>query len=323
EFLWQEGHCVYESKEDCDREVQLMLEEYRKLCEDVLAIPVLTGYKSKAETFAGALYTTTLEALMPDGKALQLGTSHNLGQGFAKAFGIEFLGRDEEKHVPWQSSWGFSTRLIGALVMVHGDDKGLILPPRIASVKAVVVPIVFDKGREAVLAKARELAQALSKAGIACHLDDRDEYSAGWKFNEWELKGVPLRVEVGPKDVEKKQCVLVRRDTGEKAFVKETDLVQEAGRLLDAVQAGLLARAKKFRDENTVEAKSYADFQKAIEARKLVKAFFCEQEACEKKIKEETTATSRCIPFNQSGAGGKCVKCGSPAKRWAYFAKNY
>ncbi len=323
EFLWQEGHCVYETKEGCDQEVLLMLEEYRKLCEELLAIPVLTGYKSKAETFAGALYTTTVEALMPDGKALQMGTSHNLGQGFAKGFGIEFLGRDEQKHLPWQSSWGFSTRLVGALVMVHGDDKGLIIPPRVASVKAVVVPIVFDAGKEAVVAKAREMAETLNKAGLSCQLDDRDEYSAGWKFNEWELKGVPLRVEVGPKDLEKRQCVLVRRDNGQKLFVKEADLAREAARVLEEIQAGLFARAKKFLDEQIVEAKSYAEFQKAVEARKLVKCFFCEAEACEKKIKEETAATSRCIPFGQTEAREKCVKCGALAKRWAYFAKHY
>src|SRR3989338_5244024 len=218
EFLWQEGHCVYETKEDCDKEVLLMLEEYRKLCEEILAIPVITGYKSKAETFAGALYTTTLEALMPDGKALQMGTSHNLGQGFAKAFGIEFLGRDEEKHVPWQSSWGFSTRLIGALVMVHGDDKGLVLPPNIAPTEIVIVPIFKDENKAMVLEKAHDIKSKLR--GHSVILDDREGYTPGWKRSEWEMKGIPLRIEIGPKDIANSQAVLARRDTGEKKIVK-------------------------------------------------------------------------------------------------------
>ena len=323
EFLWQEGHCVYETKEECDDEVRLFLGEYRKLCEEVLAIPVIAGWKTKNETFAGALYTTTLESLMPDGKALQMATSHNLGQGFAKAFGIKFFGKDEEEHTPWQSSWGFSTRLIGALVMAHGDDKGACFPPAVAPLQVVVVPIVFDKEKKAVLEKSREIGKRLAAAGFRAYVDDRDEYSAGWKFNEWETKGVPLRVEVGPKDIEKKQAVLVKRNSGEKAFVKEAGLEGEVKSALDSIQKELFAKASKFLSDNVVEVKTYEEFKKVIAAGKMAKAYFCEDPAHEKKIKEETAAIARCIPFEHPSKTGKCFFTGKPAKRMAYFARSY
>lgn len=321
EFLWQEGHCVYATKDECDKEVKLFLDEYKKLCEELLAIPVIEGKKSKYETFPGAYYTLTLEALMPDGKALQMGTSHNLGQGFAKAFGIKFLGEDGKEKIPWQSSWGFSTRLIGATVMVHSDDKGLVLPPKVAYNKAVIVPIIFEESKDKVLSECKKVAQKLKKFDVI--LDDRETHSAGWKFNEWELKGIPLRIEIGPKDLEKKQAVIVRRDTNKKKFVKLSSLEKEIEKELDEMQKDLFKKAKKFLDSNIVEANSWEEFKKAIDNRKFVLAYFCMEETCEEAIKDETTATSRCIPFNQKIKEGKCIKCGKPAKERAYFAKSY
>ncbi|VVB99901.1 Proline--tRNA ligase [uncultured archaeon] len=321
EFLWQEGHCVYAAKEECDREVRLILDEYRKLAEDVLAIPVIAGVKTDSEKFAGALYTTTIEALMPDGRALQMGTSHNLGQGFAKSFGLKFLGENGKEQLPWQSSWGFSTRLIGAVVMVHGDDKGLVLPPRIASHKAVIVPIVFGDSKEVVLAKAKQVANELEQFNV--FVDGRDNYSAGWKFNEWELKGIPLRIEVGPKDIGKKQVVVVRRDTGKKEFVPEKELKRRMGEILDEMHKDMFAKAKKFLDSNIVEAADYPSFKKAIEERKLVSCWFCCEAEAEGKIKEETGATSRCIPLDWKEGNGKCFFTGKPATKKVLFARAY
>ncbi|MBI4210821.1 MAG: proline--tRNA ligase [Candidatus Diapherotrites archaeon] len=321
EFLWQEGHCVYATKEECDREVRMILDDYRDLVQDLLAIPVVAGQKTKSETFAGALYTTTIEALMPDGRALQMGTSHNLGQGFASAFGIRFTDEQKKEQLPWQSSWGFSTRLIGAIVMVHGDDKGLVLPPRVAKRKIVVVPIVFEDSREKVLKKAREIGKALSEHGA--FVDDRDNYNPGWKYNEWELKGVPLRIEVGPKDVEKGHVVVVRRDTGAKEFVKDKDIAGRIPQLLEEMHKAMFAKAKKFLDDSTAEAKSEEEFSKLVAQRKMVLAQFCCLPECEQKLKEKTGITSRCIPFNVKGAGSKCIFCGEKAESKALFAKAY
>ncbi len=321
EFLWQEGHCVYATKDECDTETRLFIDEYQKMCEELLAIPVILGKKTDAEKFAGAFYTFTIEALMPDGKALQMGTSHNLGQGFAKAFGINFLDRNEKEQLPWQSSWGFSTRLIGAVVMVHSDDKGLVLPPRLAPNKVVIVPILFKDSKEKVLKKAREIAGKLKKFGAI--FDERDSYSPGWKFNEWELKGIPIRIEFGPKDMEKGSAVLVRRDTGEKEVVKLDKIDKRVAELLEEIHNGLLAKATKFLESNTIKAKDWSEFQKAIEARKMVLVPFCCSEACEEDIKDETTASSRCIPFGQKPVKAKCVKCGKPADKLVYFAKAY
>jgi len=322
EFLWQEGHCVYETKEECDKETLIILREYQKLAEELLAIPVLTGKKTEKEKFAGALYTTTIESFMPDGKALQLGTSHNLGQGFAKVFGIKYLGKDEKYHLPWQNSWGFSTRLIGAVVMLHSDDKGLVLPPKIASMQVVIVPILFDKTKEKVLKKAKEIKSKLK--GFSVHLDDRDEYSPGWKYNEWELKGVPLRIEIGPRDMEKKQAVIVRRDTGEKETVKVVNLSKKVKFLLDEIQNNLYNKAKKFLDGNIVDTDDWDSFMNTIKSRKIAKALFCGSAECEDWIKDKTGgATSRCIPFEQKNVKGKCIHCGKEAKFWVYFSKNY
>ena len=321
EFLWQEGHCVYETEKEAESEALKILGEYKKLCEEKLAIPVLSGEKTSLERFAGAKKTFTLEALMPDGKALQMGTSHNLGQGFAKGFGIEYLDKEGHKQTPWQNSWGFSTRLIGAVIMVHGDNKGLVLPPEISENKAVIVPILFEKTKAKVMAKAKALSKKLSKFNPI--LDGRDSYSAGWKFNEWELKGIPLRIEVGPKDLAKKQVVLVRRDNGKKAVVKETKLAAEVEKTLKDIQSSLFKNAEAFLKENRVEAKTWPEFKKAIKERKLALSWFCDKPECEEAIKEETTATSRCIPFNQKKANGKCIKCGQKAETKAWFGKAY
>ncbi|MBN1157650.1 proline--tRNA ligase [Candidatus Woesearchaeota archaeon] len=322
EFLWQEGHCVYETEQECDKEVMMILEEYRKVVEELLAVPVILGKKTEKERFAGAKYTTTMEAFMPDGKALQMGTSHNLGQGFAKVFGISFLGKDEKSHLPWQSSWGFSTRLIGAAVMTHSDDKGLVLPPRVAPIQAVIVPIIFEKTKDAVLKEAEKVKKELHDFEVK--IDLREEYSPGWKFNEWEVKGVPVRIEIGPKDVEKKQLVLVRRDTGEKKIIKDSEVKMEVKQLLDDIQKSIYDKAKKFLEESTVKVDNWDDFMKAIGKRKLVLAPFCGEEECEDWIKDKTGgATSRCIPFNQEKIAGNCVQCKNKAKFWTYFAKNY
>jgi len=321
EFLWQEGHCVYETEKEAEGEALKILDEYRKLCEEQLAIPVILGEKTESERFAGAKRTFTIEALMPDGKALQMGTTHNLGQGFAKGFGISYLDKAGKKQTPWQNSWGFSTRLIGALVMVHGDNKGLVLPPAIASNKAVIVPILFEKTKDKVLKKARELNKKLSKFNPI--LDERDSYSAGWKFNEWELKGIPVRIEVGPRDLAKKQVVLVRRDNGRKETVKEAKVAEALSKTLKDIQSGLFNKAKKFLKDNSVEAKTWPEFKNAISQKKLVLSWFCNSPECEEEIKEETTASSRCIPFNQGKQKGKCVKCGKETATKAWFAKAY
>jgi len=292
EFLWQEGHTVHATEKGADKEVMDILGMYKDLMEDYLAIPVLTGKKTDKEKFAGAVYTMTLEAFMPDGKALQMGTSHMLGQNFAKAFNIKFLGKDEKYHIPWQTSWGISTRMIGAVIMVHGDDNGLVIPPKIAPIHAVIVPIIFDKSKENILKKAEEIKNKLKEYTI--EIDKREEYSPGWKFHEWELKGVPLRIELGPKDLEKNQVVLVRRDTGEKEFVKITELNKKIKQYLNKIQKNLFTKAKSFLNKNIVEVDNWKDFLNAIKAKKIPKAFFCGNKDCEELIKSESdSATSR------------------------------
>ncbi|HLC36190.1 MAG TPA: proline--tRNA ligase [archaeon] len=321
EFLWQEGHCVYASKKEADKEVLLFLDEYKKLMEEELAIPVYTGYKTEAEKFAGALYTTSLEALMPDGKALQMGTSHNLGQGFSKAFNVKFTGEDEKENYAWLTSWGISTRLIGAIVMVHGDNKGLIVPPRIAFNKLVMIPILIKGKEKEVLNEIKKLKKKLENFNPI--LDERENYSPGFKFSEWELKGIPVRLELGPKDIEKNQAVLVRRDSGEKKFVGMEKIESELIKLLGEIHHSMFNKAKKFLNENTFEAKNEKELIKGIEEGKMVLISFCEEPECEAKFKEKTAATSRVIPFNQEEKKTKCVLCGNEAFRKTFFAKNY
>jgi len=324
EFLWQEGHTVHENADEAEREVMAMLYVYKDLIEGLLAIPVLEGKKSESDKFLGALYTTTLEAIMPDGKALQMGTSHNLGQNFSKSFGIKFLGRDEKEHYAWQTSWGISWRLIGAVLMVHGDDRGLVLPPRIAPIKVVIVPIYKTETKGLVLEKARSLSDELVRNGISTYLDDREQYTPGWKFNEWELKGVPLRLEVGPRDIERAQVVLARRDTSERITVSEGELISSTNSALQEIQRKIFERAKKCLEYFTTEVTDYSTFKRVLEEKGgFIKACWCGKATCELKIKEETTATIRVIPFGNPEIFASCVYCGNQATSTAYFAKAY
>ena len=325
EFLWQEGHTAHASKEEAEKEVVYALDEYRDVIESYLAIPVMTGIKSDSEKFAGADYTTALEAMMPDGKALQMGTSHNLGQHFAKVFDIKFIGEDEKEHYVWQTSWGLTTRTIGALVMIHGDDKGLVLPPKIAPVHVVIVPIPY-KGAdpEAIGAKAKEFKDKLTQKGLSVILDDRSEYTPGWKFHEWELKGVPIRVEIGPRDLKQEQVTIARRDTGEKTFIKEKEAVNAVEKLLEEIQHNLYAKARVNQEKLTTTAKSYDEFKQVVcDKGGFVKAAWCGAADCEAKIKDETGATIRVIPFEREEPQTNCVYCGQRAKDIVYFARSY
>jgi len=325
EFLWQEGHTAHATKEEADKEVLDILNDYRDLMENYLAIPVLVGVKTESEKFAGALYTTTLEAMMPDGKALQMGTSHNLGQNFAKVFDIKFIGEDEKEHFVWQTSWGISTRLIGAVVMVHGDDKGLVLPPKVAPVQVAIVPIPYkDADSTAILAKAKEILEKLEERDISAVLDDRAEYTPGWKFNQWELKGVPVRIEIGPRDLKKKQITVARRDTYGKTVVKEEEAINAVEKLLGEIQENLYAKAKKFLEEKITKVRFYEEFKKTLKNKGgFIKAPWCGNSKCEERIKEETGATIRLISFEKEETKANCLCCGEKAKETVYFAKSY
>jgi len=319
EFLWQEGHCVYATEKECEKETQIYMDEYVKVCEDLLAVPVLTGRKTENEKFAGANYTLAMEAFMPDGKALQMGTSHNLGQSFAKSFKIDFLGKDEKKHFPWQNSWGISTRLIGGLVMVHGDDKGLVLPPSIAPIQIVIIPIVFDKSKKKVLDTANKIKNMLNNPKV--ELDDRDEYTPGWKYNEWELKGVPIRIEIGPRDLEQNQVIIARRDTGEKKPCKIKDTALEVEKILKQIQKNLFNKAKKILEDAITQANTFDELQQVIKNKKIAKVLFCGKPTCEELIKDKTGgATSRCIIKEKKG---KCIHCNKQASVEVYFSKSY
>ncbi len=321
EFLWQEGHTVHASAEEAQERTELMLNVYADFCEKYLAIPMIKGRKTEKEKFAGAEATYTIEALMHDGKALQSGTSHNFGDGFAKAFGILFTDKDNTQKYVHQTSWGLSTRTIGAIIMVHGDDDGLVLPPRIAPVQVMIVPVAQHK--EGVLEKAEEIFAQVKAAGISVQLDDSDK-APGWKFAEQEIRGIPLRVEIGPKDLEKGQAVVVRRDTREKVFVPLEELVEQLPKIMEQMQDDMYQRALKFRDEHTYDALDYEEFQKTIaEKPGFVRAMWCGDQACELKIKEDTTATSRCMPFEQHKLSDTCVCCGRPAKTMVYWGKAY
>lgn len=319
EFLWQEGHCAFASEDEAIDNMNEMMNSYQKLVEEFLAIPVLVGRKSKGEKFAGAVTTLTIEALMPDGKALQMGTSHNLGQGFAKAFNVMYKDRNEEDNFVWQTSWGFSTRLIGALAMVHGDDKGLVLPPRVAVNKIVLVPILFEDSKSEVLAKCKELANKLSDFGVL--VDSREGYNPGWKFSEWEMKGIPLRIEIGPKDLAKKQVVVVRRDNGSKEIVEEKDLAKKIPVLLDAIQKDLYLKARAFLDSRIDSARDLSQLVKKLDEGKIVKVFMCDDKEIESKLKENTGANSRII--EEQSVEGVCIVSGKNTKTLAYVARSY
>jgi prolyl-tRNA synthetase len=325
EFLWQEGHTAHMTSEEAEKEVMDILGEYRDVMENYLAIPVLVGVKTDSEKFAGALYTTTLEAMMPDGKALQMGTSHNLGQNFAKVFDIKFIGEDEKEHKVWQTSWGISTRLIGALVMVHGDDRGLVMPPKVAPTQVVIVPITYKAADSAaILEKAKEILGKLKAKGFTAVLDDRAEYTPGWKFNEWELKGVPVRIEIGPRDLKQEQVTLARRDTYQKTTAKMDEAVEATEKLLEEIQNNLYAKAKTALEEKTTTVQNYDDFQKALKSKSgFIKAVWCGNPECEEKVKEETGATIRLKPFKKEKTVGNCVYCGEKDGEMVYFAKSY
>ena len=321
EFLWQEGHTAHATAEEAEERTQQMLNLYADFCEEVLAMPVIRGRKTDKEKFAGAEATYTIEALMHDGKALQSGTSHNFGDGFAKAFEIQYTDKDNQLKYVHQTSWGMTTRLIGAIIMVHGDDSGLVLPPRIAPVQVDVIPIMQNK--EGVLDKAHEVLETLRAAGLRAKLDDTDK-SPGWKFSEQEMRGIPVRVEMGPRDIEANQAILVRRDTREKITVSLDTLAEKITEILDTMQTEKLERARAHRDAHTYDAHNYEEF-KDIVANKpgFIRGMWCGEQACEDKIKEETTATSRCMPFTQEKISDVCVCCGKPAKKLVYWGKAY
>ena len=325
EFLWQEGHTAHETAEEAQDETMKILALYKDVCENVLAVPVMDGRKSDSEKFAGASRTYSIEALMGDGRALQAGTSHNLGQNFAKAFEIQFQGRDKTVQFVWTTSWGVTTRLIGAVIMTHGDDSGLILPPAIAPYQVVIVPIPRGTWKETVLPKCQEIRDQLTAAGIRVKLDADESQTPGWKFSEYEMRGVPLRLEIGPKDIEKSSVFAARRDTRVKASIPMEGLADAIKGLLAEIQANLLDRAKKFRDEHTFKADSYDEFKTTMAGRPgFVIAPWCEDAACEAEIKAETQATIRNIPEGYDEAPGKpCIKCGKPSKVSAWFAKAY
>jgi prolyl-tRNA synthetase len=324
EFLWQEGHTAHETPEEAEEETLRMLDVYKTFAERDLAMPVVAGAKSDSEKFAGAARTYSIEALMGDGRALQAGTSHNLGQNFSKAFEIQFQGRDKTLQHAWTTSWGVSTRLIGGLIMTHGDDSGLILPPHVAPYQVVIIPIPRGDWKATVLPVAEALRADLVKAGVRVKLDASEENSPGWKYAEWELRGVPLRLEIGPKDIEKGSVFSARRDTREKAALPMADLTTRVPALLEEIQANLLARAKAFRDEHTSEAADWAEFTAMMEGRPgFVIAHWCGDAGCEATIKAETQATLRNIPLGSPRVDGSCVRCGRPASVKPWFAKAY
>lgn len=320
EFLWQEGHTAHATAEEAHEETICMLNVYAQFCEDVLAIPVVKGRKTEKEKFAGAMATYTIESLMHDGKALQTGTSHNFGDGFAKAFDIQYTDKNNTLQYVHQTSWGMTTRLIGALIMVHGDDSGLVLPPKVAPVQLVIIPV--QQHREGVLEKAVALKERLSGL-VRVDLDDSDKMP-GWKFSEHEMRGVPLRLEIGPKDIENNQCVIVRRDTREKLFICLDDLETRIPEILNDMQLALLEKARTMRDQKTYTATDMDQFTTICENNPgFIKAMWCGDRACEDQIKEKTSATARCIPFDQEKLADTCVCCGKPAKHMVYWGKAY
>ena len=324
EFLWQEGHTAHETEAEAQEETLKILALYKDVCENVLAMPVIDGRKSESEKFAGASRTYSIEALMGDGRALQAGTSHNLGQNFAKAFEIQFQGRDKSLQYVWTTSWGVTTRLIGAVIMTHGDDSGLVLPPAIAPYQVVIVPIPRGNWKETVLPKCEEIRNQLVAAGVRVKLDDDESQTPGWKFAEYEMRGVPLRLEIGPKDIEKNAVFAARRDTREKQSLPMAGLPERITQLLKEIQSALLAKALAFTEDHTTRTSSYDEFKRIMEGRPgFVVAPWCESAQCENEIKAETQATVRNIPLDQPPPTDPCLRCGRPATVSAWFAKAY
>ena len=323
EFLWQEGHTVHSTKEEAEQEVLTILEIYKKTVEEELAIPVITGKKSEKEKFVGAVYTTTMEAIMPDGKALQMGTSHFLGQNFSKPFDVKFLDKNNVENFAWQTSWGVSWRLIGALIMVHGDDKGLVLPPRVAPIQVVIVPIYYtDQDKESVLKKTEEIKQTLSNNKIRVHVDSRDEWTPGYKFHDWEMKGVPLRIEIGPKDLAKGKMVLVRRDNQKKSEIEFSN-AEDVESMLREIQQSLFEKAETLLKERTKDVSSFEEFKSELEKGMFLNSPWCGDQKCEEKIKETTGADIRVIPFESSKSDSPCISCKRPSKENVIFARGY
>ena len=324
EFLWQEGHTAHTDESDADKEVRLILDVYKYLIEEYLAIPTISGLKSDKEKFVGAKYTTCLESLMADGKVLQMATSHNLGQNFSKPFEIKFLDKDTNEQFVWQTSWGISWRVIGALIMVHGDDKGLILPPKISPTQVIIVPIYKDQSKDVVKQKAYELEKKLKDFNIRVFTDDRDEYTSGWKFNDWEMKGVPLRANIGLRDIQENQVELIRRDTKERFYVKEKELVNQTLSILQKIQLNLLDSAKKHLRTNTRTATSLVELLSVLDATGgFVACSWCGKRECEDLVKEKTTADIRILPFNPKNNVSTCIACGNQDTIEVYFGRAY
>jgi prolyl-tRNA synthetase len=325
EFLWQEGHTAHATKEEAIDETIQMNQIYAKFVEDFMGIPVIQGTKSESERFAGAIETYCIEALMQDGKALQAGTAHFLGQNFAKAFDVKFANKEGGLDYVWATSWGVSTRLMGALIMTHSDDKGLVLPPNLAPFQVVIVPIYKgDEQKNEVLDHAKKLYEDLDAAGVRVKLDDRDTHTPGYKFNDYELKGVPIRLGIGPKDIEKGTVELARRDNLTKSFVSQDDLASHINKLLSEIQSNLFDRALAFRESHTTVCDSYEDFKKVLESKGgFISAHWDGTEETEMKIKQETKATIRCIPIDTEKEEGKCIYSGKPSSQRVLFAKAY
>ena len=322
EFLWQEGHTVHATKDEAEKEVADILELYKKTIEEELAVPVITGKKSENDKFVGAVYTDTLESLMPDGKALQMGTSHFLGQNFSKPFDVKYLNETNTETFAWQTSWGVSWRLIGGMIMTHGDDKGLILPPKIAPIQVVIIPIYTNDDKDSVMQKAHQIKDDLSKIDLRIHLDDREQLTPGFKFNDWEMKGIPIRIEIGPKDVAKKQVVLVKRHNRTKTSVNMDSLTEEISSELKNIQKEMFDAAKKILDERVVRVSEYQQFKEELDNGKMIDCSWCGNQTCEDKIKEETGADIRVIPSDNTKAE-TCIYCKNSGTTNVLFARGY
>ena len=324
EFLWQEGHTVHTSKEEAEKEVTNILQIYKSTIEKELAIPVVIGKKSEKEKFVGAVYTTTMESIMPDGKALQMGTSHFLGQNFSKPFEVKFADKDNVENFAWQTSWGVSWRLIGAMIMTHGDDIGLVLPPKVAPVQVVIIPIYYsDEEKQKVLKKANEIQNIFVKKNIRVHVDDREELTPGYKFHDWELRGIPLRIEIGPKDIEKNKVVLAKRYNKEKLDLSFDEINEKIESILDDIQKQMLVAAKKILEKMTRDVSNYDEFKSELEKGGFIQSPWCGKEECESKIKEETSAEIRVIPFESENSSKKCVYCNEQSVSIPIFARGY
>jgi len=324
EFLWQEGHTVHATKDEAEKEVADILELYKKTIEEELAVPVITGKKSENDKFVGAVYTDTLESLMPDGKALQMGTSHFLGQNFSKPFDVKYLDETNTETFAWQTSWGVSWRLIGGMIMTHGDDKGLVLPPKVAPIQVVIIPIYYSKeDKENVLQKACQIKDSLSNNGIRVHLDDREQLTPGFKFNDWEMKGIPIRIEIGPKDIAKNQIVLARRHNQTKISLDIDGFTEKTLSELENIQKEMFDAAKKILDERVVRVSEYQQFKKELGNGKMIDCSWCGNQTCEDKIKEETGADLRVIPFDNTQKTETCIYCKNSGTTNVLFARGY